>query len=135
MTPISGSAESFGTALLPYPSPSSENVIAAVDVQRLAGHRRAVGAGQKHAGGADFLDRDQPARRRAIRDPFHQIIEIGNAGGGAGRQRPGADRVHADAARSEFGRHIAHRRFERRLDRSHDPVILDDLVGARDSSS
>src|SRR3954466_5296147 len=45
-----------------------ENVVAAVDVQRLAGHRRAIGARQKHAGGADLLDRNQPARRRAVRD-------------------------------------------------------------------
>src|SRR3954454_929665 len=116
MTPISGSAEAFGTAQLLYPSPLPENVVAAIDVQRLAGHRRAVGAGQKHAGGADFLDRDETARWRTIRDAGHQLVEIGNTGSGAGCQRPRADRMHADAARPEFGSHVTNRRFERRLD-------------------
>src|SRR6266446_5634944 len=109
---------------------SPEDVVAAVDINRVAGHCTSVGAGEENAGGADLGDRDQPARRRALRHPRHQRVEIGDARGGAGGERAWADSVHADALGAELDGEVAHRRFECGLDRPHDSVILDDLVRA-----
>src|SRR5271166_6471545 len=108
----------------------SEDVVATVDIDGVPGHRAGIGARQKHAGRTHLLDRHQTSGRRALRHPLHQRGEIGDAGGGAGGERTGADRMHPDAFGPEFGREVAHSRFERRLDRPDDPVIFDDLVGA-----
>src|SRR5271167_1766768 len=109
---------------------SAEDMVAAVDIDRVAGHRTSVRARQENAGGADLLDRDEPARRRALRHPLHQCVEIRNPRGGAGGERARADGMHANALGPKLDGQVAHGRFERRLDRPHDPVILDDLVGA-----
>src|SRR3984893_21537 len=110
--------------------PSAEDVIAAVDVDRVTRHRASVLACQKDARGTYLLNGHQTPGWRAFRHSLHQRVEIGNSGGGAGRQWAWADGMHTNALGPELGCQIAYRGFERRLYRAHDPVILDDLVRA-----
>src|SRR5438270_10521927 len=120
ITPTSGSA---AVALMRM-GLSAEDVIAAVDIDRVTGHRAGVVACQEDASGAHLLDRNEPSRRSTLRHPFHQRFEIGDAGGGEGSQWARAKRMDANALGPELGRQIAHRRFERRLDWAHDPGIF-----------
>src|SRR5207244_12973473 len=96
-------------ATSPFPA-SPEDVIAAVDINRVAGHRTGEGARQENAGGADLVDGYQTAGRSALRHPRHQRIEIRDAGGRAGGKRARTDGVHADP----FGAELDGRSEERR---------------------
>src|SRR2546423_15530138 len=93
ITPTSGSA---AVALMRM-GLSAEDVIAAVDIDRVTGYSAGVVACQKDTSGAHLLDGHQTSCRRALRHPLHQRIEIGNAGGSASGQRARADRMHTNA--------------------------------------
>src|SRR6202047_2286772 len=87
---------------------SAEDMIAAVDIDRVSRHRAGVLACQKDARGADLLDGHQTPGRRTFRHSLHQRIEIGNSGGGADRQGAGTDGMHTNPLRSELRRQVAH---------------------------
>ena len=93
---VSRTKQTYAEILLPrwqlLSQISPEDVVATIDINCVAGHRARIGACEKNAGGADLLDGHQPARRRALGDPRHQRVEIGDARGGAGGERAGADR-------------------------------------------
>src|SRR5271167_4699778 len=76
--------------------PSAENVVAAIDIDRVTGHCGGVVARQKDASRAYLLDGNEASRRSTLRHPFHQRIEIGDAGGGARSQWAGADGMYAN---------------------------------------
>ena len=51
------------------------------------------------------------------------VTRVADAGAGQRPDRPGRDRIDADGARTEVHRQIAHRRFQRRLGRTHGVVV------------
>src|SRR5271165_3896992 len=102
MTPISGSA--FAALILCEPLSSPEDIITAIDIDRVAGHGTRVLAREKDTSRTYFFDRHQTASGGSFRHSFHQGVEIGNSRGGSRRQRAGADRVHPDALGSELSR-------------------------------
>ena len=63
------------------------------------GQAARVGRREERAGEADVHDVDELADRRALRGLVQQQVEILEPGGGARLERPGRDRVHADALR------------------------------------
>ena len=79
---------------------------------------------QEGGGGAHVIDADQAARGCLRLRLVEQRVELGNARGGARRERSGRDRVDANALRAELGRDVADRAFERRLGDAHDVVVL-----------
>src|ERR1700730_3905270 len=87
---------------------SAEDMIAAVDIDRVSRHRAGVLACQKDARGPYLLDRHQTPGWRALRHSLHQRVEIGNSGGGAGGQGARADGMHANTLGPELGREVAH---------------------------
>src|SRR4029079_18254905 len=80
----------------------AHDVHAAVDVDGLAGETPCVGRSEVGAGEADVVDVDQLADRLAARGFVQQQVEVLEARGGAGLERPGRDRMHADALLAEL---------------------------------
>ena len=70
------------------------------------------------------------AQRRIVFVPFEDVAEIADAGGRQRLDRPGRDRVDADALLAEIFGHIAHARFERGFGDAHDVVVRHDFLGA-----
>ena len=58
------------------------------------------------------------------------FLKPGDAGRRERPDRPGADRVDADAVGPEVGGEVADRRLERGLGDAHHVVVRDDLLGA-----
>ena len=56
---------------------------------------------------------------------------MGNAGSGPRLQGPRRDGIDADALRTQFGRQVAHRCFQRRLHGTHQAIVGDDFLGAQ----
>jgi hypothetical protein len=63
-------------------------------------------------------------------DVVEHLGEARDAGGRERADRTGADRVDADAARTEVGGEVAHARLERRLGDAHDVVVRIDALAA-----
>src|SRR6185503_10081152 len=81
---------------------SSHDVHAAVDVERLAGEAARVRRGEVGADEANVVDLDQLADRCAARGLVEEQVEVLQPRAGAGLDRSGGDRVHADALRTEL---------------------------------
>src|SRR5207342_2848247 len=101
---------------------SCKNVAAAVHVVGVAGDGLRRVAHEEGAEGADVLQLDRPAQRRAFPCLGQQLVEARNAGGGARLDRSRRNGIDADGARPELCREVAHARFQRRLHRAHDAV-------------
>ena len=57
-----------------------DDAVAAIDVDRLAGHAAGEVAEQIEAGGAQLLGLDVAAQRRFLRGVLAQLVEAGDAG-------------------------------------------------------
>src|SRR4026209_1228448 len=80
---------------------SIDNVIAAVDRERLTGDQlRSVHAKEGNRD-TDVLDRYEPPGRSFLLGLGDQFIEIGDAGCRSRLERTGRDRVHSDALGSK----------------------------------
>src|SRR5262249_34252389 len=112
---ISATASESAMVCMAAPRGLIDDVVAAVDVHRLAGDQLGDVERQEGGGGADVVDADQAARGRGLLRLVQEVVELRDAGGRAGRQRSGRDRMHADALGPELGCDVAHRAFERRL--------------------
>src|SRR5262249_59985024 len=97
------------------PLPLVHDVVATVNVKRLAGDEAGRVVREEGGGGAHVLDADEAARRRFRFCLVEQRIKFGDARGGARGERSRRDGVHADALRAELGGDIADRALERRL--------------------
>src|SRR5262245_40762297 len=97
------------------PFPLIHDVVATVNVKRLAGDEAGRVVREEGGGDAHVLDTDEAARRRLRFRLVEQRIKFGNPRGGARGERSGRDGVHADALRAELGGDIANRALERRL--------------------
>ena len=75
----------------------ADDVIAAIDVMHLAGDALGQIAQQIEPGAADLLDRDVALQGRVQLVPAQDVAEIADARGGQRLDRPGGDRVDADA--------------------------------------
>lgn len=71
----------------------------AVDIENLPGDEAGRVMGEECAGGADVANVDNGAGRGL--GLCEQRVEFGEARGGSGGERPGRDRVDADALGSE----------------------------------
>src|SRR6516165_3143400 len=114
---------------------SGEQMLAAIDGNDGAGeHFRGI---RDEEGGeaAALLDGGEAAGWGLADGGGQQIVEMRDAAGGAGGDGPGRDGVHADILGPEFGGGIAHRAFERRLDRAHEVIIRHDALGAEIADS
>src|ERR1043165_2943436 len=103
---------------------SIDDVITAVDIERLAGDQFCGIVRKKRGRGTDVVDADQAARRRFGFRLVEQRVEFRNSRRRACRERPGRDRMHADALGAELGRDVANGGFERRFGDAHDVVVL-----------
>ena len=90
---------------------SVDDVIAAVDIERLAGDQFGPVHRQEGHGDADILDRDEAAGRRLGLGLGDQFVEVGDARGCTGLERPGRDGMYPDAFRPELGSEIAQSRI------------------------
>src|SRR5262245_11928761 len=112
------------------PFPLIHDMVAAVDVKRLAGDEAGSAVREGGGGNAPVLDADEAARRRLRFCLVEQRIKFGNARGSARGERSRRDGVHADALRAELGGDIADRALERRLGDAHNVVVLNDHLAA-----
>src|SRR5262249_19846808 len=89
------------------PLPLVHDVVATVNVKRLAGDEAGCVVREEGGGNAHVLDADEAARRRLCFCLVEQRIEFGNARGGARGERSGRDGGHADALPAQLGGGIA----------------------------
>src|SRR5262249_35677978 len=68
------------------PGPLVHDMIAAVDIERVAGDQPRLVERQERGGGADVVDAHQRAGRRLLLRLGEQLVELGDAGGRAGRE-------------------------------------------------
>src|SRR3974390_1735185 len=92
---------------------SVDDVIAAIDINRVAGDETRRVVREEGGGGADVVDTDEAAGRRLGFRFVEQGVKFRDAGRRARRQRPGRDRIDADALRAEFGGNGPDSRLER----------------------
>ena len=82
-----------------------------------------------------ILDRRVAAQGRVQLVPFQDIAEVADPRRRKRLDRPGADRVHADAVLAQILGQIPHRRLERGLGHPHDVVVrhhpLGPVIGQR----
>ena len=79
---------------------------------------------------ADIVDRDVAAHGCVEFVPLQDVAEIADPAGRQCLDRPGADRVDANAFGAEIIGEILHARFQRRLGHAHDIVMRDDFFRA-----
>src|ERR1044072_7353604 len=94
---------------------SVDVVIAAIDVESFSGNQPRGVVGQKCCRHADVVDADQAACRRLGLRFIEELIEFGNSGRGACRERSGRNSMNTDALRTELGGHITNGALERSL--------------------
>lgn len=97
------------------PALSTQDMVAGVHVQRIAGDGPRAVAGQEGAQRADLLQLHQAAQRRTPHGVRHERVEVRNAGGRPRGQRPGGDRIDADPLRPQLRGQVARTGFQRRL--------------------
>ena len=95
-----------------------------------ASQRTCAVADKEGAQRAHVLDVDQLVEWCAHLGFLHQVVEILDAGGGAGGERAGRDGVHPDALGPQLGGHVAGGGLECGLDRPHHAVVGNHFVGA-----
>ena len=101
----------------------AHGVEAAVDVEDLGRHgAREVRQEEADRAGDGPGVVGRPAERRLLLPRVGELGEPGDAAGGDRAERPGADEVHAHAARAEVAREVARGRLERGLGHAH-PVV------------
>src|SRR6187397_1695843 len=83
-----------------------DDVIAAVDVEGLAGDQTGRVMRQEGRRGADIVDADETAGRRFRLRLVEQRVEFRDPRGCPGRERAGRDGMHANSLRSELGRDV-----------------------------
>ena len=96
----------FVMIFLRRPAPSVDDVVATVDVNRLAGDQLGSVGGEIGGGHADVVDRDQALHRRLLLRFAQKLVKVADARGGAGLERPRRDRMHPDALGAELGRQV-----------------------------
>src|SRR5207244_6393646 len=82
----------------------ADDVMAAIDTTDLAADPGRQIAQQIEPGAADVLDRDVALQRRVEPVPFEDVVEIADAPGSDGIDRPGRDRVDSDVVAAEIDR-------------------------------
>ena len=101
----------------------SDDVVAAVDVDDLAGGGGKEVGKQRDAGGGDRCGvLDVPAERCPFVPDFFELLEAGDAARGDRADRPGGHEVDSDALGSEIAREIPRGRLERGFGHAH-PVV------------
>src|SRR5271154_1647294 len=80
-----------------------DDVVAAVDIERLAGDEPRRVVGKECGSGSDIVDANEAARRRFGLCLVEQRIEFGDAGRRTRRQRTRRDGVDADTLWAELG--------------------------------
>lgn len=83
-------------------SPLRDDVQAGVDVDGIAGHPGGRAADQERHHPSDLGDVHQPVRGRSADRGPNQFVELRDAAGGPGLQRPGRHGEYADAVLSQF---------------------------------
>jgi hypothetical protein len=100
----------------------AQHVIAAVDMDDLAGGAGAVVRAQPDRGAADRLQRGVGAQG-GVRLGMAERAGAADGGPGEGLHRAGRDRVDADALRAKVIGQIAHGGFQRGLGHAHHVVV------------
>src|SRR4030095_13657325 len=102
---------------------SVDDVVASVDIERLARDQLRCIRREKGGGDAELVDRNKAARGRFLLCLLEEPVELAYAGGRTRLQRPRRYSVHADPFGPKFGSHVARGRLEGRLHGSHHVVV------------
>src|SRR5947209_13649955 len=94
---------------------SVHDVVAAIDVQRLAGDELGGVVSEKGRRGTDILDADETARGCLALRFFEQGVKFGNSRCCTGGERTGRNRVDTNAFRAELSGDVTYGRLQRRL--------------------
>ena len=100
-------------------------VEARVHVGHLAGDPAGEIREQEGGDVAHLVGGHVAAQRRELFHEAEDLAEVADAGGRQRLDRPGGDRVDANALRTETRRQVAHARLETRLGQAHDVVAGD----------
>src|SRR5215213_3750070 len=118
---------------------NTHDVIAAIDVDDLAGDSRRHRATQEHGCVSDFAALDVATKRRALRVMFEHRAEVGDAASRERLNRTGADSIDADVSWAEILCEIASAGFECCLRHAHHVVSRNDFLSTvirhRDNAS
>ncbi len=95
-----------------------------------AGQIARLGRGQERGHRPHIRDRGQLVGRRAFGGRGDKFVEMVDAAGRTGHQRPRRQGMHADALFPQLGRGIADATFQCGLDRAHHVVMSDHAAGA-----
>src|SRR5215471_11310140 len=107
-----------------------DDVIAAVDIERVAGNKPGRVMCEKGRGQTHIHDVHQAARGRLRLRLVKELIEFRDPGSSACRKRAWRYSVDADALGTYLGRNITHSAFKGSLRDAHDIVVLDDHLTA-----
>src|SRR5688572_15149395 len=106
----------------------SDDVDAAIDVDRLAGRARGQIAGEPHRRVPDVGPLHTSAKGRLRRGLFTERVGTAHRGNSKGSQVPAGNDVHADLLRPQVRGKVAGRALERGLRDAHDVVAGYDLL-------
>src|ERR1035438_5713098 len=117
----------------------THNVVAAIDVDGLAGNAGAAVGKQERGGGADFGGFDVALQRSSLDLRLQHVSKSGDAARSQRLDWSGRDGIHADCFRSEIVSQVANGRFQGGFRYAHDVVPGHDffraIVGKRDDSA
>src|SRR5208337_1709178 len=108
---------------------SAYDVIARIDIFHISRESAGTVADKECGEDPHILNAHEPVLWRAGAGPLQKLVETLDARGSSRLERTRRQCVNADAFWPKLGRHIANRGLQRGFHRTHQIILLDDLLG------